>query len=68
MYGEGAVTMFGDFEDEQEELMVQLAEIDKELEVLVTENQMYENCYQVKAQVRYGMHAAAWPWGGCYGR
>ena len=44
--------MFGDFEDEQEELMVQLAEIDKELEVLVTENQMYETCYQIKAQVR----------------
>jgi hypothetical protein len=36
----------------QEELMVQLAELDKELEIMTTENQMYENCYQIKAQVR----------------
>lgn len=32
--------------------MVQLAEQDKELEIMTTENQMYENCYQIKAQVR----------------
>lgn len=32
--------------------MVQLAELDKELEIMTTENQMYENCYQIKAQVR----------------
>jgi hypothetical protein len=47
--------MFGDrnldFEDEQEELMVQLTELDKEIELMAAENEMYENFYLVKAQV-----------------
>lgn len=43
---------FVEFDDEQEDLMVRLAELDKELEVMMAENEMYESYYNAKTAVR----------------